>query len=116
MLRRMALPALQVAQVQRWCADRVPEQMRDQVRIECLIGARHLTIVDRRPPWRDDAGAEWSSLPVARLRWTTATRSWTLYWPDRNSNFHRYEWLPPAAGVEPLLAEIDKDPTALFWG
>ena len=52
----MALPELDVAQVQRWCAVRVPEHARNQVRVECEVAPRHLTIVERRAPWREDFG------------------------------------------------------------
>src|SRR5215204_1490316 len=33
----MALPDLDIARVQRWCAARVPEHARHQVRVECQI-------------------------------------------------------------------------------
>jgi hypothetical protein len=37
------LPELDVARVRRWCAQRVPEHVRDQVKVECDVGPRHLT-------------------------------------------------------------------------
>ena len=80
----MALPELDVARVQRWCAARVPEHARHQVRVECEVAPRHLTIVERRAPWREDFGPEWTAFPIARLRYTAADKSWTLYWRDRN--------------------------------
>src|SRR6266508_3504396 len=76
----MPLPELDVARVQRWCAARVPEHARHQVRVECELAPRHLTIVERRAPWREDYGPEWTSFPIARLRYTAADKSWTLYW------------------------------------
>jgi hypothetical protein len=54
----MGLPELDVARVQRWCAARVPEHARHQVRVECDVAPRHLTIVERRAPWREDAGPD----------------------------------------------------------
>lgn len=107
----MALPELDIARVQRWCATRVPEHARHQVRVECQIAPRHLTIVERRAPWRD-----WTSFPIARLRYTAADKSWTLYWRDRNLRFHLYDLLAPSSQVEDLLTEIDSDPTCIFWG
>ena len=112
----MPLPELDVARVQRWCAARVPEHARRQVRVECELAPRHLTIIERRMPWREDAGPEWTSLPIARLRYTAADKSWTLYWRDRNLRFHIYDQLAPSRRVEDLLAEIDRDPTCIFWG
>ncbi len=112
----MALPDLDVARVRRWCAGRVPERALHQVRIECDVAARHLTIVERRAPWREDFGPEWSSFPIARLRYTATSKVWTLYWCDRNLRFHLYDRLAPSDNVQELLAEVDRDPTAIFWG
>lgn len=112
----MAVPDLDATRVQRWCAARVPEHARHQVRVECQLAARHLTIIERRAPWRDDHGPEWSSIPITRLRYTATTNTWTLYWRDRNQKFHRYDLIDPSAHVDDLLDEIDKDPTGIFWG
>src|SRR6185369_2439377 len=61
---------------------------------------RHLTIVERRAPWREDFGPEWTAFPIARLRYTAADKSWTLYWRDRNLRFHLYEPMAPSHLVE----------------
>jgi hypothetical protein len=111
-----SLPELDVARVRRWCEQRVPPYIRDKLRIECEPGLRHLTIVERTPLWADDRDRAWTRSPVARLRYTKANRTWTLYWRDSNSRFHRYDRIPPASHVEALLQEIDLDPTAIFWG
>jgi hypothetical protein len=58
----MALPELDIARVQRWCAARVPEHARHQVRVECQVAPRHLTIVERRAPWREDSGPRMDQL------------------------------------------------------
>lgn len=112
----MALPELDVARVQRWCAGRVPEHALHQVRVECEVAPRHLTIIERRAPWREDFGPEWSSFPIARLRYSAADQAWSLSWRDRNLRFHAYDLLAPSRRVEDLLAEIDRDPTGIFWG
>lgn len=78
------LPETDVARVQRWCRARVPEHIRDQVRVEVDVAARHLTIVECRPLWRPDFGPDWTRFPIARLRYTAATGLWSLYWCDRN--------------------------------
>lgn len=61
------LPDLDVARVLRCCASRVPEQLREQIRVECGITPRHLRICECRPPWREDVGPEWTRFPIARL-------------------------------------------------
>ena len=82
----------------------------------CYVQARHLTIVECRPPWREDMGAEWTRFPIARLRYTKTTKTWSLYWRDRNVRVHEYDLVPPTSRVDDLLEEIDRDPTAIFWG
>lgn len=110
------LPELDVARVQRYCEHRVPERARHQVHLECEVAPRHLTIIERRAPWRDDLGPDWTRLPIARLHYAKTTRSWSLYWRDRKMCFHVYDRLAPSPQVDDLLAEIDRDPTGIFWG
>ncbi|MGP0026113.1 MAG: DUF3024 domain-containing protein [Streptosporangiaceae bacterium] len=110
------LPELDVARVRRWCQQRVPEHARSQVTVECDVTPRHLTIVECRPLWRADMGAEWTRFPIARLRYTKVTRRWSLYWRDRHLRFHLYDRITPSALIDDLLREIDRDPTAIFWG
>lgn len=112
----MALPEIDVARIQRWCRARVPQAVRDEVRVEADLADRHVTIVECRPPWGADPGLEWTRFPIARLRYTTATKRWSLYWRDRNLRFHVYDQAPATGTVEELLAEVDRDPTAIFWG
>jgi hypothetical protein len=64
----MALPDLDVARVQRWCAERVPKHARHQVRAECDIAATHLTIIERRAPWREDYGPSKSASLVSNAQ------------------------------------------------
>lgn len=110
------LPETDVARVKRWCEQRVPERARHQVRVECDVAQRHLTIIERRVPWRGEDGSEWTRLPIARLRYTKTSRTWSLYWRDRNLCFHAYDLLPSSASVEDMLAELERDPTGIFWG
>lgn len=110
----MALPADDVARVLKWCIARVPEDVRDRVRVECEVADRHLTIVERHPPLPAIGVTGWTRSPVARLRY--AGHRWSLLWRDRDERFHRYTWHEPTTDVALLLAEIDRDPTALFRG
>lgn len=114
----VGLPEADVARVRRWVAaqnERIGEHI-DEVRVEMDVGSRAITIVECRPPWREDLGPDWTRRGIARLRYTKWTREWTLYWPDRNSKFHEYEDLDPTPTIDRLLAEIEADPTCIFWG
>jgi hypothetical protein len=51
---KAGLPELDVARARRWCEQRVPAHVRDQIKVECDVTPRHLTIVECRPPWHED--------------------------------------------------------------
>ncbi|WP_456506199.1 DUF3024 domain-containing protein [Arthrobacter sp. UYCu723] len=48
------LPELDVARARRWCAERVPARFSDEMRVECDVAARHITILECRPPWDEN--------------------------------------------------------------
>ena len=109
-------PELDVARVQRWCRDRVPAGVRHQLTVESEVAGRDVTILECRLPWDPEAGAAWTRSPVARLRYLKSRGVWRLYWRDRDESWHEYPDLPWARDVDDLLAEIESDPTAIFWG
>ena len=40
-----------------------------------------------------------------------------IYWHFQDNRcFHVYDLVSPTASIEELLAEVDHDPTAIFWG
>ena len=90
--------------------------LRDEVRVEVDVTDRHLTVLECRAPWHPGMGEEWTRFPIARLRFTKTQRLWSLFWRDRNLRFHAYDLVPATPRVDELLAEIDRDPTAIFWG
>jgi hypothetical protein len=75
-----------------------------------------VTIVERRAPWSPDFGPEWSTVGVARLRYTATKREWTLQSADSHGRWSRYEYINPVSRVDVLLDEIDRGPTGIFWG
>lgn len=70
--------------------------------MEADVATRHVTVVECRPPWRDDLGPEWTRLPIARLRYTNTTKVWSLYWRDRHLRFHEYDVVQPTPGLKPV--------------
>ncbi len=110
------LPELDVTRVRLWSERLIPAEARDQLRVEVDVAPRHLTIVECRPPWDDDVGQGWTRFPIARLRYTKTAGVWTLYWRDSNERFLEYDLIPPSPHISDLLDELDRDPTAIFWG
>lgn len=76
----------------------------------------HSPSVERRAPWRPELGPEWTSSPVARLRYVVRDKRWTRQWRDRNGNSRRSVDANPTADVTVLLNEIERTPARIFWG
>ena len=110
------IPDTDLARIRRWAAERIPEHVKDQVWIELDISDRAVTILECRASWNPDLiGSDPTRFPIARLRYTKSRREWSLYWRDRNLNFHAYELTSPNPKVADLLDEIDLDHTGIFW-
>ncbi len=112
----MALPGLDVAAVRHYCEQRIPPDALDQVRLEAIVSRGAVTITERRAPWREDYGPEWTARGIARLRYTSTRGEWALYRSDRNARWHRYDLIDASPDITRLLDELDRDPTCIFWG
>lgn len=110
------LPGLAVAALRHYCEQRVQPHALHQVRVELRESRGAATIVERRAPWREDYGPEWTTLGIARFRYVAKDELWSLYWRDRNAKWHRYDLIEPKQDVLVLLDEVDRDPTGIFWG
>ena len=109
------LPSADVERVRKLCAQRVLAGSSDQLRIECEEDPRAVTVVEWRAPWREDYRPDWMRLPIARLRYVSSTRLWTLYYHRHTRRWERYPLLGPATRIDPLLDELEQDPICLFW-
>ena len=74
-----------------------------------------MTFYDCRPLWQGPPG-EWTRMKIAQLRYDPPTLTWSLYWADRNSRWHRYDDLEATTNLDEVIAEIDNDPTCIFFG
>jgi hypothetical protein len=110
------LPERDVAAIKSYCEQRNDPEASDQLRVEAQVEPTTVTIVERRAPWSPDLGQEWTTVGVARLRYTATRRQWTLQSSDSNGRWSRYDYINPVARVDVLLHEIDRDPTGIFWG
>lgn len=111
-VRDSALAAVEV-----FCEARVPEEHLDEVRLESSRRGNTITITERRAPWNPQRiGTEWTSSKIAQLRFDPSSRRWSLFCRDRHEHWWPYDDITSSASVDPLLAEIDADPTGIFWG
>ena len=111
----MPVPDAAVRAVRLFCEARTPPELRDRMRLEVDVRGNTATISDCRPVW-DGAALEWTRLPIAQLRYDPSAEQWTLYWADSNDRWHRYDDLEPTDDLDEVLAEIDDDPTSIFFG
>ena len=98
----------------RFCRERVPEHARHQVRLSYKLWGNHVTLIEERIAFLEPG--VWVDIPVAQFRFDPDDSLWRLYWSDRNNRWHAYWDVDPARDLEPLLAEVDEDPTGIFWG
>lgn len=120
--RREAPPAcstltdLQRAEVRRLfeplCAPdpRVSSQLRYGYRLE----GPAVVYFEARPDWR--GGGEWLEHAIAKFRFTKSTGLWSLYCQFSDLRWRGYEPLPHAASLAELVAEVERDPTCIFYG
>jgi len=94
---------------------KVPLQVRDKARLVHQWHGTKVMQVEQRPYWKDQS-ATWIDSPVAQFRYHDDTNDWTIFWRDRNQRWHPYEAHPGARSISRLLAEVDQDPTGIFWG
>jgi hypothetical protein len=116
MVRERGVPDTALAIVRSYCEHKVPAQYRDELRVECDVRGRTVTIFECRPPWSPDVATDWTRQRVAQLRYEPGGDSWLLYCADRNGRWHAYDPDEPTTQLDVLLTEIDADPTGIFWG
>jgi Protein of unknown function (DUF3024) len=97
-------PEIDIARVRRYCQRRLPPHARDQVGLETVVRGSAITIIQRRVPWRDDLGPEWSRLKITQLRYDHG--SWTLRWADCNGRWLPYPDLDPSPRLDDLLSAL----------
>lgn len=114
----MALSAFEKKRVEKifaeYCEQKVPPDIRDQVRIEFQIKSDEVCLLESRPVWDDPS--RWTSMKVARFKKDHKTETWQLFWADRNDRWKPYPPLPYHRDIEKLLDEVEKNETGAFWG
>ena len=78
------------------------------------IGASDVVLYEERP--RFDRPTEWLRHDVAKFQWVARTQEWRLFCQFRDLKWRGYEPRPSARDFESLLAEVESDPTGIFWG
>lgn len=113
------IPESGLTRVRKWIDERnarLPPRAQGLIRYEIDLTDRAITILECRPPWSDDMGPDWTRHPICRFRYTKVRNEWSLYWRDRHLRFHEYDLVHPTPLIDDLIAEVERDPTCIFWG
>lgn len=72
-----------------------------------------VVLIEQRPAFVN--AADWSSKPIAKLRYSEARNNWSLYWSDSDRRWHRVTNVEAAGDIRSLLQVVVKDPLGVFW-
>lgn len=112
------LSELQRAQAQQLLARRCQPSPDPRVRAQPRIGYRFegssVVLFEARP--HVEPPHAWREHAVARFRYVKSRHVWQLFCVHRDLRWHTYQRLPESPDLAPLVAEVDQDPTGLFWG
>ncbi len=114
----MAIDEFQLHKVKRalteFCATRIPEHARSQIRLDYQIRGNNVTFFENRKHYR--LPDVWTKAEIAQFRYNPDDKLWSLYWRRHTERWYRYDLKEPTADFEDLIAEVDKDPPGIFWG
>jgi len=103
-----------------FCENRIPPHAKEQVRMSWSFWRNSIILYEERKAYMDRS--RWIKMKVARMDFDAETKGWTLWAYDRNSKPLYYPNLHPdvsvrsTASLDEVIAEIDNDPTCIFFG
>jgi hypothetical protein len=97
-----------------YCAHRCPAKFKDKVRLGFRFRGNSVTLYEERPTFTRPS--IWIDIVVAQFRYNPKSQLWTLYWANRNSRWFCYWDLDASKDFLDLLAEVEADPSGIFWG
>ena len=105
------------AKLRRFCDKVLALHNGEEYRLEFTFRGMSATLFEFRPPWAPHVlGPEWTKIPIAQFRYDPGTAIWTLYWADRNSRWREDFESNPSSKLDDLLADVEEDPTGVYWG
>jgi hypothetical protein len=92
----------------------MPPAVRAQLRYAYRVQGHAVVLYESRP--RFDRPRVWLDHDIAKFRYLASRRVWRLYCQFRDLRWHSYEPHPEARDLRRLVAEVERDPTGIFWG
>ncbi len=97
-----------------FCENRVPPDARWEVKLSYRFWKNSVILYEEEV--RGDNPEKWIKMKVARLDFDPESRGWTLWAYNSNERSMYYLNLPRDVSLDDAIAEIDEDPTGIFWG
>ena len=95
---------------------RPPEDIRDELDFGFEAKGNLFEFFEIRPNWLDPKSGVKNHIPFAKIRYYKSQRIWKLYWFRANDKWELYEPFPESDTIEQLLAVIEQDEQACFFG
>jgi hypothetical protein len=97
-----------------FCRPSPDPAVRAELRVDYRVEGPAVALFESRPRLLNPA--EWGEEPVAKFRHVRSRRVWRLFCMHRDWKWHRYELLPESSSLAPLVDEVRRDPSGIFWG
>ena len=114
----MTFSECEIDQIQKivggFCERRVPEHVKDKIRLGYTIANHDVVIVEARP--RGDESPEWIEMEIAKLHYVRKRDEWQLYWKRASGEWWPYETHSDSRTLEAMIKEIDLNSDGCFFG
>lgn len=99
-----------------YCVDKVPANVRHEVRLAYMVLGNTVTLFEERPVQHNLEKR--TKLPLAQFRLNVVDHLWRLYYArsQRQEGWGLYHEAAPTKNFEELLAALDQDQSGVFWG
>jgi Protein of unknown function (DUF3024) len=84
--------------------------------LEHTLRGNSITLIERRPPWSELVGPEWSSMKIAQLRYDAKARVWSLYTCDSIDRWWPYDFIGARVERRPIAGRDRRRPEQHLLG
>jgi hypothetical protein len=112
----MSLPpevaAAAEAALREFCEHHSSADIADRLRYAYQITGTTAFLIEQRPGFMK--AAEWSSVPVAKFKFSAARNDWSLYWSESNGRWRRLSNAPANSDLRKLIKIVADDVNGVF--
>jgi hypothetical protein len=114
----MPFNELERARIERFvggfCAGRIPEHLKSQIKVFYTVRGNEVKIIESRPTLR--SSHLWAETPIARLQYDPQTLEWQLFWMRAPGKWQKCPDRTPTNRLQSLIDDLKEDRFGVFWG